>query len=72
MVLMCHKKLPIGTSLVAQGLRICLARQGRRFQPLVWAGPTHHAATLCAVSAAPGLWSPHAARKTLTQKHQDL
>ena len=32
-------------SLVVQWLRICLAMQGTKVQPLVWEDPTRHKAT---------------------------
>ena len=40
-----NKNPVIGTSLVAQGLRICLPMQGTRVRALVWEDPTCHEAT---------------------------
>ena len=40
-----HKEVSLGTSLVAQWLRMCLPTQGTRVQALVREDPTFHGAT---------------------------
>ena len=40
-----HKFMPLGTSLVVQGLRIRLPMQGTRVQALIWEDLTSHRAT---------------------------
>ena len=69
-----QEDITVGTSLVVQWLRICLARQGRQFQSLVWAGPTHHAATKAAHHeyCAPRALEPTHRQEGLIEKHQDI
>ena len=68
------KKRELGTSLVAQWLRICLPMQGTRVWALVREDPTCHGATkpvhnywACALEPAScNYWRPHA---TTTEAH---